>query len=136
MLIDQLILYWMRKTKKIQTYFEFKFAKKNFFFQPWNFCGPSHTIFPSRVMKENYHPMKILLGHIPMEQWPDRKVDKNFCQLLQELGSILILHHHICLQTHSWQQWYELFTEEIKASIIIFRMMWSNAVKIWNKSTS
>ena len=47
----------------------------------------SHTISPSRVMKENYHPMKILLGHIRMEH----KVDKNFNLLRQEFGQILAL---------------------------------------------
>ena len=47
----------------------------------------SHTISPSRVMKENYHPMKILLGHIRMEH----KVDKNFNLLRQEFGQIWAL---------------------------------------------
>ena len=38
-------------------------------------------------MKENYHPMKILLGHIRMEH----KVDKNFNLLRQEFGQIWAL---------------------------------------------
>ena len=44
------------------------------------FCEGGH-------LKENYHPMKILLGHIRMEH----KVDKNFNLLRQEFGQIWAL---------------------------------------------